>query len=195
MWVIKLGGSLHGDALLPQWLDLIAERGAVLVCGGGRFADAVRSAQARWGFDDLAAHNMALLAMAQGALLCQALRPSIAIARDEGEIHRLQEQGRAAVWLPLALLREASDELTSWDVTSDSLALWLAKRLNADRLTLVKSCEVDASRTLEQLAEAGVLDQRFPSLARDAGFPIEVLHKAEIGQAGATRAPGTIAAS
>jgi aspartokinase-like uncharacterized kinase len=37
-----------------------------------------------------------------------------------------------ALWLPLELPRDAPDMLTTWDVTSDSLALWLALRLNAD---------------------------------------------------------------
>lgn len=195
MRVVKLGGSLHGDALLPQWLALVAECGAVLVSGGGRYADEVRSAQQRWGFDDLAAHNMAVLAMAQGALLCRALQPQIALARDEPDIARLQREGRACAWMPLSLLREASDELTSWDTTSDSLALWLAKRLKAEALLVVKSCQVDASRPLAQLAEARVLDARFPALARDAAFPIELLHKAEIARArqllhAAVRSPG-----
>ena len=49
MWVVKLGGSLTGDPLLPQWLALLAQLGGgrvTVVCGGGRFADEVRHAQA-----------------------------------------------------------------------------------------------------------------------------------------------------
>lgn len=180
MQVIKLGGSLHRDVLLPRWLELIAEQGAVLVSGGGRYADEVRGAQSHWGFGDVSAHNMAVLAMAQGALLCNALQPAIALGRDEEELRHLQQQGRACAWLPLDLLREASDELTSWDVSSDSLALWLARRLHAEALVVVKSCAVDATRTLPQQAEAGVLDARFAVLAQDAAFPIRLLHKSQI---------------
>ena len=69
MWVVKLGGSLTTDPLLPQWLDLLAQLGGGRVTRGraaaARFADEVRRAQAHWRFDDLAAHNMAVLAMAQ----------------------------------------------------------------------------------------------------------------------------------
>ena len=79
MWVVKLGGSLIGDASLPEWLELLAQVGGgrvTIVCGGGSFADEVRRAQARWAFDDLSAHNMAVLAMAQTAWLLRGLQPA-----------------------------------------------------------------------------------------------------------------------
>ena len=72
MWVVKLGGSLNNDPLLPEWLELLAQLGGgrvTLVCGGGGFADEVRRSQDLWKFDDLAAHNMAVLAMAQSGKL------------------------------------------------------------------------------------------------------------------------------
>ena len=67
MWVVKIGGSLNTDPLLPEWLELLVQLGGgrvTLVCGGGAFANEVRRAQARWRFDDLAAHNMAVTSMA-----------------------------------------------------------------------------------------------------------------------------------
>ena len=70
MWVVKLGGSLNGDPLLAQWLELLVQLGGgrvTVVCGGGGFADEVRRAQSHWHFDDVPAHNMAVLAMAQTA--------------------------------------------------------------------------------------------------------------------------------
>ncbi len=65
--VVRLGGSHAFSPLLRPWLAAIgaAAGRVVLVPGGGPFADTVRSAQAAMGFDDLAAHRMALLAMAQ----------------------------------------------------------------------------------------------------------------------------------
>ena len=61
MWVVKIGGSLNTDPLLPEWLDLLVQLGGgrvTLVCGGGAFADEVRRAQAHWHFDDLAAQGI-----------------------------------------------------------------------------------------------------------------------------------------
>lgn len=186
MWVVKLGGSLHRDALLPQWLALLAELGGgrvVVVPGGGGFADQARTVQAWWNFGDLAAHNMAVLGMAQGALLMQALSPTLQLAADEAQLRQRIQRGQTALWLPLDLMRQAADELTHWGVSSDSLALWLAQRLHAERLLVVKSCAVEPGASLAQLTAAGVLDGEFATRAEGAAFPIDLLHKGELARA------------
>ena len=182
MWVIKLGGSLARDPGLVDWLRLAAELGGgrvVVVPGGAAFADAVRAAQAHWGFDDVAAHNMAVLAMAQTAFMLQAIEPRLVLARQDAQIRRALRAGRAALWLPLGLMRAAPDALTSWEVTSDSLALWLARRLHAERLVVVKACPVEPSRTLAELGAAGVLDARFADWAQEAPFSIDIIHRTQ----------------
>jgi aspartokinase-like uncharacterized kinase len=183
MWVVKIGGSLASDPLLPQWLDLLAQLGGgrvTLVCGGGGFADEVRRAQAHWQFDDLAAHNMAVLAMAQTAHLAHGLNPALQLAASETEIRRVLHGGHTAVWLPLEMMRTQSNAQTNWDVTSDSIAVELARKLNAERLVVVKSCAIERNATLAQLSEAGVLDRRFAAIAAGAAFPIAVIHKNEL---------------
>jgi aspartokinase-like uncharacterized kinase len=178
MWVVKLGGSLARDPRLPQWLNMLAEFGGgrvTVVPGGAGFADAVREAQAHWGFDDVAAHNMAVLAMAQTAQMLHALERRLVLVTDDAGIRRTLHAGRTALWLPLMLLRDAPDQLTSWDVTSDSLALWLARRLNAERLVVVKACELQPGHTIADLGANGVLDGRFGHWAHDAAFEIEVV--------------------
>lgn len=186
MWVVKLGGSLGRDALLPRWLSLLAECGGgrvIVVPGGGAFADQAREAQAWWQIDDVAAHNMAVLGMAQTGLLMQALCPALQVATGEAPLRTVLQQGRTAVWLPLDLLRDASDELTHWGVSSDSLALWLARRLHAERLIVVKSCTIEAGLSLHRLGEAGVLDAGFAQRANGAAFPIDVLERTEVERA------------
>lgn len=183
MWVVKIGGSLARDPRLPHWLQMLATLGGgrvTLVPGGGPFTEAARQAQAHWGFDDLAAHNMAVLGMAQFAQMLQALEPRLPLVQHDAEIREALHAGRPALWLPLDLLRHALDELTSWDVTGDSLALWLARRLNAERLVVVKSCAIDPAASLADLVSRGVLDRRFADWARDAAFPIEVLTSSDI---------------
>jgi aspartokinase-like uncharacterized kinase len=73
--VVKLGGSLIESPHLSTWLTyLAASRGhAILVAGGGPFADAVRIAQRQRPFADKAAHLMAILAMEQYAVMLAAL--------------------------------------------------------------------------------------------------------------------------
>ncbi|WP_342593232.1 aspartate kinase [Ramlibacter agri] len=178
MWIVKLGGSLAHDLRLVPWLAMLAELGGgrvTVVPGGGIFADAVRNSQQHWRFADLPAHNMAVLAMAQTAHLFHALEPRLALAADEDGIRRTLHAGQPALWLPSMVLRDAPDLLTSWEVTSDSLALWLARLLNAERLVVVKACKLLPGSSLAQLGADGVLDARFDQWSRDAPFPIEVV--------------------
>ncbi len=185
MWVVKLGGSLNADPLLPQWLELLAQLGGgrvTLVCGGGAFADEVRREQARWQFDDVAAHNMAVLAMVQSAYMAHALQPALQLARDKAEIHQVLRGGQTAVWLPYEWLRERAGTDASWDNSSDSMALDLARQLNAERLVVVKACAIDPTASLAELGEAGVLDRRFASIAAGANFPIDLIHRAELAR-------------
>ena len=182
MWVVKLGGSLCEQAPvtspLRDWLDLLVREGAgrvVIVPGGGRFADAVRGAQAQWRFDDLTAHNMALLAMSQTAHLLCSLNPALRLCDREAALHQAIRQGAVAVWSPLELQRDRADADTNWDVTSDSIALGLALRLGAARLIVVKSCETDPSASLDQLSAGGVIDRRFAKLAEGQSLRIDVV--------------------
>jgi hypothetical protein len=178
MWVVKLGGSLAHDPRLVRWLAMLAELGGgrvTVVPGGGIFTATVRASQRHWHFDDLPAHNMTVLAMAQTAHLFHALEPRLALVADEAGIRRTLHAGQAALWLPFMLLRDAPDLLTSREVTSDSLALWLARLLNAERLVIVKPCKLQPGSTLEELGALGVLDTRFDAWSRDAPFPIEVV--------------------
>lgn len=191
MWVVKIGGSLteaapveppqaHDARRLLDWLDLIVSLGGgrvAVVPGGGAFADGVRRAQAQWRIDDLSAHNMAVLAMAQTAHLLRALRPALPLAHSATEIRALLRRGQPALWLPLEAMREQPDPTTQWGTTSDSLALGLARRLNAERLVLVKRCRVPAGSGAPDWAASGVVDADFPALAAEAPFPIDLVHE------------------
>ena len=183
MWVVKLGGSLCADPLLPQWLDLLAKLGGgrvTVVGGGGSLADEVRRIQAHWNFDDLAAHNMAVLAMAQTAYQLHAMNPALQLATRQADISRVLHKGQTAVWLPFELQRDQPDARTHWGATSDTIALDLAHQLNAERLIVVKSCAIDPLMSLAELGDAGVVDRQFAELASGAAFPIAVIHKAEL---------------
>lgn len=183
MWIVKIGGSLSGDPLLPDWLELLAKLGGgrvTVVCGGGTFADEVRRVQAHWAFDDLAAHNMAVLAMAQTAYQFNALNPMLQLTTSKTDIRRVLQKGRTAMWLPFELQRDEPDANSTWDATSDSIALDLARKLNAERMVVVKSCTIDPMLSLAQLGDAGVVDRRFATLSEGTSFPIEILHKSEL---------------
>jgi 5-(aminomethyl)-3-furanmethanol phosphate kinase len=68
--------------------------------------------------------------------------------------------------MPTRMVLDAPEIPASWDITSDSLAAWLASRLAADRLVLVKSvalAEVAIPATV--LVRRGLVDPAFPGYA------------------------------
>jgi len=167
--VIKLGGSLALAAVLKDWLGVIAAARVpvVVVAGGGPFADVVRQAQAAMGFDDRAAHRMAILAMAQFAEAIASLDYRLVLADSEGAIAAALERRQPVLWNPIPLALDPAIP-HGWDVTSDSLAAWLGQRLGAAHLIVVKQVgrqEPPLSRHL--LAERGIVDRAFPAMARD----------------------------
>jgi dihydroneopterin aldolase len=167
--VIKLGGSLALAAALKDWLGVIAAARApvVVVAGGGPFADAVRQAQAVMGFDDRAAHRMAILAMAQFAEAIASLDDRLVLADSEDGIAAALDQRQPVLWNPIPLALDPTIP-HGWDVTSDSLAAWLARRLRAAHLIVVKQVgrqRPPLSRHL--LAERGIVDRAFPMMACD----------------------------
>lgn len=177
MWVVKLGGSLAEAEVLPRWLERLAARpGVVLVPGGGPFADQVRAAQARWGFDDDAAHHLALLAMEQyGRMLC-ALQPGLAPAATPDALRAVAGSGRTPVWMPVDMVLADPAVPRSWDMTSDSLAAWLCGCLGADALLLIKSASLDPwVDSLDALARDGVIDPLLPELAMRLAVPVHLL--------------------
>ncbi|TWA72433.1 aspartokinase-like uncharacterized kinase [Azospirillum brasilense] len=170
LWVVKLGGSLWRAPELRRWLEILAAARrlrVVIVPGGGPFADAVRDAQPALGFGDRAAHRMALLAMEQYGTALADLEPRLSPARSLAD---LRGRPSPTVWMPLPLAEDA-DVAESWDVTSDSLAVWLAGALGATCAVLVKSAPLpDAAVPVTRLVADGVVDPALPGrMARFGG--------------------------
>jgi aspartokinase-like uncharacterized kinase len=122
--VVKVGGGVGADALQPLCTQLgeLGERHRLLVVpGGAGFADAVRDADRRFGLRPATSHRMAILAMEQfGLLLSDLMRPAVARADLAGAYDALP---------------------ASWEVTSDSIAAWVAREAGAGRLVLVKGVD------------------------------------------------------
>ncbi|KQQ27056.1 uridylate kinase [Methylobacterium sp. Leaf123] len=165
--VVKIGGSLVTDrARLCALLAECAEEPPVaIVPGGGPFADAVRATQAALGLDDALAHRLALDAMGRMAEVFCALEPRLTIATSPEAVADALAQGRSVIWDPVALKAGHAEIAESWDVTSDSLALWLASQLGVDRCILVKSAKRPVQTDPAALARAGFVDAAFPRFA------------------------------
>lgn len=179
MWIVKIGGSLSTAETLPLWLDALNcyFRGqAVIVPGGGPFAELVHESQSFWKYGDADAHQMALLAMAQYGIMLTGLQPGLVPAASLADIHAALHRSAVPVWLPLTLVGEDPTIEQCWGVTSDSLAAWLAQRLGATRLILVKSITVGKPAvSVDELALNGIVDEAFPDYFRAAAVETVIL--------------------
>jgi 5-(aminomethyl)-3-furanmethanol phosphate kinase len=182
--VVKVGGGL-GDSALPALCTALSELGErhalMVVPGGAGFADAVRDADRRFRLRAETSHRMAILGMEQFGWLLSDLIPGAVRCSDLADVRA----GRTNVLLPAAL---PLDLPASWEVTSDSIAAWVAGRIGAGRLVLVKDVdglfaewpargEPLARLTVAELAalQPGGVDEYLPTVLGRASFETWVI--------------------
>jgi len=125
--VVKLGGSL-ADIAGDIMSDISASSVPVLIVpGGGTFADAVRKKN----LDDDNSHWQAISAMNRYGVYLATFGFPLTETLD------MPKKG-ITILLPEKILRKQDPLPHSWDVTSDSIALWIAQTMNSP-LLLIKS--------------------------------------------------------
>src|SRR5947209_2263707 len=192
--IVKLGGSLARERQFARWIEALrrCKSGVIVVPGGGPFADCVRDAQGTMRFSDAAGHRMALLAMEQYAIACASAFPDVLLMSEEAQM-RLIGEGRTGVWLPSRMALGADDLPQNWQVTSDSLAAWLALRLDARALVVVKSVDVHADPlSADALVEREIVDPLFARFAARTNAEIRLAGPADLAGAGAKFAAGDL---
>jgi aspartokinase-like uncharacterized kinase len=129
--VLKIGGSLI--AVSKDLISYLVEAqvDALVVPGGGPFAETVRRYTAH--LDETTAHWMAVLAMNQYGFYLAA--PELAVIEDISTI-----KSGISILLPFKMLFENDPLPHSWIVTSDSIAGWVAHQLKAN---LVIATDID----------------------------------------------------
>jgi aspartokinase-like uncharacterized kinase len=126
--IVKVGGSLYNQ--IPDLAPILIASGRPLfiIPGGGPFADLVRQVQV----NNDAAHWMAIAAMEQYGWFIS----SFGILTSD----RIAVPLTTTVLLPYRCLRLTDVLPHTWDVTSDTIAAWVAGTLHLD-LLLLKSID------------------------------------------------------
>ena len=140
---MKLGGGVlaHADHFAAALVEIGAaarQRRLLVVPGGGPFADAVREVDRRLRLSDDAAHWMAVLAMDQHAQLVAARLSGGLLVTEAEEIGAAAQLGLRAGSGAIAVAARGRPTPAWWDVTSDSIAAWVAGAVGARRLVLIK---------------------------------------------------------
>ena len=154
--VVKVGGGLLSTA---GAFDLVTEaltafsprRRLVIVPGGGPFADAVRTMFRRIKIGDDAAHWMAVLGMDQYAHVLTSRLPGAVLVEQQAEVAAARQAGRLPVLAPYRWVRAADPLPHTWEITSDSIAAWIAGMLGARRIVLIKPAGGDPRKLVDPL--------------------------------------------
>jgi aspartokinase-like uncharacterized kinase len=137
--LLKVGGSLyrypHLRRLVEAWVEVAGDHRLLALPGGGPFADAVRKADSKFKLSPTAAHWMAVLAMDQFAYLLADMTPNVDLLQQL----KPGRQGKLSVLAPSSLLQQFDPLPHTWQVTSDSIAGWLAHFAGIPLLVMLKS--------------------------------------------------------
>ena len=183
-WAIKIGGSLYDSKHLTSWLDAISQYSntkIIIIPGGGPFADQVRRADEKFHLNQIHSHNMAVMAMQQYSQMLASLCPVMLLANSTEKIQQAWCETNAVIWEPYEMVRDQCSLPRSWNITSDSLAVWLASILEINNLLLVKSSiEVLEKTNLVALEENKCLDPGLIELSYKSKINLHFLHKTKV---------------
>jgi aspartokinase-like uncharacterized kinase len=174
--IIKIGGSLLDWPELPDRLkdfltsELDGLNRIVFIAGGGRIVDVIRDLDHVHRFGEAGAHALAIDALDLTARILGRLLHETRVIIDDDEIRACWDAGLIPILAPGHVLRRFAscadaDLPSTWDVTSDSIAAWIAVQLRADRLILLKSTELPVGLSRSRAAAAGLVDAWFAPLA------------------------------
>jgi aspartokinase-like uncharacterized kinase len=166
--VVKVGGSLaeHPAKLraLCVMLSEVSKRTRLIVVpGGGEFADVVRSLDKRFSLSCAVSHRMAILGMDQYGLLLSDLMPNSVTVNELGEIEGFLNSGKLPVFLPSTLMFHEDPLENSWDVTSDSIALYIAWKIQSKKVLLVTDVDGIYSDDPKKNSDAKLIKHLSPS--------------------------------
>jgi 5-(aminomethyl)-3-furanmethanol phosphate kinase len=144
--VVKVGGSLAPDpktlrGLCSKLVEYSKDYKIVIVPGGGRFADVVRDYDKSFTLSQTTSHKMAILGMDQYALMLSDIMPKSRLVNTIPEIEEFSRFEVAPILMPSSLMFAENPLENSWDVTSDSIAAYVANRLRAAKLVLITNVD------------------------------------------------------
>jgi aspartokinase-like uncharacterized kinase len=160
--IIKVGGSL---ALNPEKLkilcrtlsDISQKQRLIIVPGGGEFADTVRALDERFNLSVQSSHQMAILAMDQyGYLLTNLVGNSCLVDKLEN-VKKVLDSGKIPIFLSSSYFAGADPLPNSWDITSDSIAVYVAGQLGACRIVLITNVDGIFTKDPRKFADAKLI--------------------------------------
>jgi aspartokinase-like uncharacterized kinase len=134
----------------------------IIIPGGGSFANFIRKAYTELQFSDELAHWMSIISMNYNGI---ELGKKYANLKTYENLNELKKQGEnLCLFLPFQFLKKNDRLPHTWQVTSDSIALFLAKTLELKECFLVK--DVDGILTKNNLVIKQITTTEFNKLKK-----------------------------
>ena len=131
--VVKIGGSLFPDYAI-ELAEKLKNTDSLIILGGGEFANLIRKYDSSQNFSPEANHWTAIDCMDIIAKLVNDKVKSTRLAYDLNEANKISDDGFTPIFVVSRFLRDEDPFECSWDVTSDSIAAYVAHLINANLL-------------------------------------------------------------
>ncbi len=145
--VFKIGGKILEDfenlkSTISQLEQLYNENfidKIVIIPGGGSFANFIRKIYSELQFTEETAHWMGIISMNYNGLEISKKFPNLQVIDN---YENLKETSKTfCIFLPYKFIKENDKLPHSWDVTSDSISLFIAKQLELNKCFLIKDVD------------------------------------------------------
>ena len=131
--VVKIGGSLFPNYAIDL-ANRLKNTNSCIVLGGGEFANLIRKYNDEQNFSEEVNHWTAIDCMDIIAKLVNDKVESAKLAYSIDEVNKISDEGFTPIFIVSEFLRAEDFFECSWDVTSDSIAAYVAHLLNAKLL-------------------------------------------------------------
>ena len=131
--VVKIGGSLFPKYAIDL-ADRLENTGSLIILGGGEFANLIRKYNDEMDFSEETNHWTAIDCMDIIAKLVNDKVESTRLAYTIDEAKKISDEGFTPIFVVSEFLRVEDPFECSWDVTSDSIAAYVAHLINAKLL-------------------------------------------------------------
>jgi len=145
--VFKIGGKILENSnnikstfsQLTQLFDKEILQKIIVIPGGGTFANFVRSLDEVLQIGDDLAHWIAIYSMNYNGIILNGKYPNLETVEDLKTFQDAKQM--FCIFLPYSFLREDDNLPHNWDVTSDSIALYVANKLKLSQCFLIKNID------------------------------------------------------
>ncbi len=145
--ICKLGGKILEDlenihSTISQITQLIVRNimtRIILIPGGGSYANFVREMYDSLDLNEDLAHWMGIISMDHNGRDLKKKFPELTLIDDFNKLGEFTKG--ISIFLPFKFLRKTDELPHKWDVTSDSITLYLAKMMKLEKCFLIKNVD------------------------------------------------------